>query len=114
MEIKGKVIQVLEPISGKSQKGDWSKQEFILQTSGDYPKSVCIEVWNGKATIPPIGTEITAYINCESREYNNRWYTSIGAWKIELDSATVVDAVNAEIATNEPENLNNKQDSLPF
>ena len=41
MEINGKIIELLEEKSGESAKGTWRKQEYILETDGQYPKKVC-------------------------------------------------------------------------
>ena len=48
MEIEGKIIQVLPLQTGSSARGEWQKQDFILETQDQYPKKVCISVWNKK------------------------------------------------------------------
>lgn len=91
MEIKGKIIQVFPVVTGTGKKGGWAKQEFVLQTEGQYPKKVCIAVW-GQDKIDKYDLEsaiditVTASIELESREYNGRWYTEARAWKIEWDT----------------------------
>ena len=42
LKITGTVQQVLDEVSGESRNGAWRKQEFILETEGQYPKPVCI------------------------------------------------------------------------
>ena len=88
--IEGKIVQVLEPQSGTSTRGDWKKQDFVLETTEQYPKKICISCWNDKAD------ELASYkpndmlkvaVNIESREYNTKWYTDIKAWKMEPISA---------------------------
>lgn len=70
--------------SGQGKNGTWKKQEFILETPGQYPKKVCLSLWGEKVdeTRLSVGEKITASINIESREYNGRWYTDVRAWKI--------------------------------
>ena len=70
--------------SGQGKNGTWKKQEFILETQGQYPKKVCLSLWGEKVdeTRLSVGEKITASINIESREYNGRWYTDVRAWKI--------------------------------
>ncbi|MFM9840611.1 MAG: DUF3127 domain-containing protein [Cyclobacteriaceae bacterium] len=84
MEITGKVINLLPLQSGQGKSGVWKKQEFILETPGQYPKKVCMSLWGEKADeiklVP--GETITASINIESREYNGKWYTDVRAWKV--------------------------------
>jgi len=86
MEIQGTVIQVLPLVTGQGKNGTWHKQEFILETPGQYPKKVCLSLW-GQELINKYdletGLKITAHINIESREYNGRWFTEVRVWKIE-------------------------------
>lgn len=85
MEVKGKITHVLEQEKGTSAKGDWCKQTFvILEDKEQYPKSIAIDVFNEKVNIPPIGTMVNAFINIESREYNGKWYTNVGVWKMDI------------------------------
>ena len=87
LEITGKVIQILPQQSGVGKNGAWSKREFILETFDQFPRKVCISVWGDKSDNleqqHPIGTTVKAGINVESREYNEKWYTDVRAWKIE-------------------------------
>jgi len=86
LKIHGTVTALLEPQTGESAKGSWTKQEFILETENDkYPKSVCIEIWGDKVEPPQVGDVVICSINVESREYNGRYYTNVRAWKIDLE-----------------------------
>ena len=94
MEITGKIIVVLPPQSGVSQAGNnWKKQEYVLETEETYPKKVHFDFFGERAdqyTWIKIGDRIRLSFDIESREYNNRWYTSIRGWKAEKadDAAT--------------------------
>lgn len=84
MEIEGKVIQLLPMQSGQGKNGTWRKQEFVIETGGNYPKKVVVALWGDKidqANVRP-GEEVVASIELESREFNNRWYTDVKAWKV--------------------------------
>lgn len=85
MEIKGKIIQELTLQTGMGKKGQWRKQEYILETQGQYPKRVCIGIWGDKIDTLNLGVgdEATVSIELESREYNGKWYTEVRAWKVE-------------------------------
>jgi hypothetical protein len=85
--ITGTVKQVLEEQSGTSQKGPWRKQEFILETEGQYPKPVCIIQWGDDIDQFAVreGERLTAHVDIQSREYNGRWYTDVKAWRITRD-----------------------------
>ena len=90
MEISGVVVNLLPQQSGQGKNGNWKKQEFILETPGQYPKKVCLSLWGEKVDEIKIsvGDKITASVNIESREYNNRWYTEVRAWKIQKESGS--------------------------
>tara|TARA_R110002074_G_scaffold57182_1_gene140766 strand:- start:148 stop:498 length:351 start_codon:yes stop_codon:yes gene_type:complete len=87
MNIKGKIVQIVEEQSGESAKGPWRKQEYILQTDGEYPKKVCFMIWNDKIDEFAIkeNENLDVSIDLESREYNGRWYTDVKAWKVVRD-----------------------------
>ena len=85
LKIAGAVTQILPEQTGEGRNGQWRKQEFILETAGDYPKQVCIVMWGDSIDKFGLqdGEQITAHIDIQSREYNGRWYTDVKAWKVE-------------------------------
>jgi hypothetical protein len=85
MDVKGKVIQLLQLQTGMGKKGPWKKQEFILETQSQYPKKVCLSIWGDKVDQfnVRVGELLSVSVELESREYNGRWYTEARAWKIE-------------------------------
>ena len=87
LEIVGKLIKILPEVSGQSQKGPWSKQEFVLETlEAQYPKKVCLTAWGDKvADLKSFALDdtIKATFSAESREYNERWYTELRAFRLE-------------------------------
>ena len=87
MEITGEIIECLPAKSGQSAKGEWRKQEYVLQTDGQYPKKICFMVWGEKVEQFAIrqGEILQVSIDLESREYNGRWYTDVKAWKVSRD-----------------------------
>ena len=89
LQITGRVAQVLNEQSGEGRNGPWRKQEFILETEGDYPKQVCIVQWGDNIDRfgIQVGEVLTAHIDIQSREYNGRWYTDVKAWKVERPQA---------------------------
>jgi hypothetical protein len=99
LKITGTVTKLLEPQTGESAKGSWTKQEFILETENDkYTKSVCIEIWGDKVDPPQVGDVVVCSINVESREYNGRYYTNVRAWKIDLERSAPDGPVKTEYA----------------
>lgn len=89
MEITGKIIEILPEKSGESARGPWRKQEYVLETDGQYPKKICFMAWGDKIDEFGIaeGEVLTAAIDLESREFNGRWYTDVKAWKVSRGGA---------------------------
>ncbi|WP_296705582.1 DUF3127 domain-containing protein [Algoriphagus sp.] len=86
MELSGKIIQILPEVGGNSRNGNaWRKQEYILETGGNYPKKVCLSIWGDKIDQFAIqmGEQVTLGVDLESREYNGRWYTDVKAYKVD-------------------------------
>lgn len=115
MELSGKVIQKLPEVGGNSRSGNaWRKQEFILETPGQYPKKVCVALWGDKIDQFSINTgeQVTLGIDVESREYNGRWYTEVKAFKVEKNGgASTSPSAMPEVDTFHSEG---EEDKLPF
>ena len=90
MEIRGKIIELLPEKSGQSANGEWRKQEYILETDGQYPKKICFMAWGEKIDQFNIkqGETVEVSVDLESREYNGRWYTDVKAWKVSKDGSS--------------------------
>ena len=116
MEVKGRVAQLLPLTTGMGKKGPWKKQEFILETQGQYPKKICFSIWGEKVDQfnLAIGDVINVSVDLESREYNGRWYTEARAWKIEKVGGTAqgsADPIGDEPFVNQAPA---SSDDLPF
>ena len=118
MEIEGKVIQILEPVTGEGRNGPWKKQEFIIETQDQYPKKVCIAVWGDKIDLTSFSENemVKVYVNVESREFNERWYTDVKAWKAEKMGQEEVPETEGSIPTADflPDANPEEPDDLPF
>ena len=89
LELKGKLVQVLSPVTGEGKNGQWKKQEFVIETMDQYPKSACFVLWGDKTDVLSTlqqGQQVSVYFDVESREYNGKWYTNLKAWKLEQDT----------------------------
>lgn len=89
LTITGRVIEILEEQSGTGRNGPWRKQDFILETEGEYANKVCITQWgeNIEKFAVEEGETLTAHIDIRSREYQGRWYTDVKAWRVEREAA---------------------------
>lgn len=97
MELTGKVISVMPLQTGEGKNGQWKKQEFVVESEGQFPKKVCFSLWGDKVdglqNATP-GTPIKVSFDVESREYNGKWYTDAKAWKIEVGGGFAASAPN--------------------
>ena len=130
MEITGKIIKVFPEQSGISQKGNqWKKREYLLETIEQYPRKVFFNFFGERADQYPLkeGDVKTISFDIESREFNERWYTDIRAWKAEdakpESAPTTSAAAPASPAVAEaapapapaaPVDLGQTNDDLPF
>lgn len=86
--LEGKLLQILPQQNGTGKNGPWVKQDFIIETTGEYPKKICVSAWGDKAkelSWFKEGNTIKVSVNIESREFNDRWYTDVKAWRFEKD-----------------------------
>ena len=89
MKVNGKLVKFLEVQKGTSKAGkEWMKQEFVIDTGGEYNPEVCVSVF-GEDKVKALkqfkeGQELEVEINIYSREYKGKYYHSIDAWKIEV------------------------------
>lgn len=92
MELEGTLITKLAVQSGKSARGDWAKQEFVIEyQDGNFPTKVCFNVW-GADKVKELGSfrlgeKVHVSFNISSREYNGKWYTDLRAWRITSSAA---------------------------
>lgn len=115
MELSGKVIQKLPEVGGNSKSGNaWRKQEFILETGGQYPKKVCVSLWGDKIDQFSIaeGENVSLSIDVESREYNGRWYTEVKAFKVEKSGGG--NTSNSAMPEVDSFHSDGEEDKLPF
>jgi hypothetical protein len=85
-QIKGTLHKILEKQSGNGSKGVWVKQEFVIKTKDQYPKEVCITAFGKKCDDIPSkanGQDVTVSYYPESKEWNNRYFTTLVLDKID-------------------------------
>lgn len=88
MELTGKIIAVLPERGGVSQRtgSEWKVQEYVLETQEQYPRKMCFDVFGADKIAQfalKIGEQVTVSFDIDAREYNDRWYNSIRAWKVD-------------------------------
>lgn len=90
-QIKGTILKVLPKESGNGKNGkEWKRTAFVLETTDQYPKKVCFSAYGDKADaaekLTP-NTSLEVHYNPESREYNDKWYTELKAWKWDVEKS---------------------------
>jgi hypothetical protein len=86
LEFEGSLIKVLPEVTGQGKNGAWVKQDFVLETEDQYPKKACFTAWGDKAAdlkTFSLGDKLKITFSVESREYNERWYTDLRAYRID-------------------------------
>ena len=95
MEIIGKVVRLGNLTEGTSARGPWRKQELIIETEEQYPRTVCLICWTNQIDeiqkFAP-GQTIKAQIELSSREFNGKWYTDVRVWRFDPVGATTAPA----------------------
>jgi len=77
----------LDVKSGQSARGEWAKQEFIVEfEDGKFTSQAVFNVW-GQDRVEDlrkynVGDKVKVAFSVSSREYNGRWYTDLRAYRI--------------------------------
>ena len=87
LELEGTLRQKLGVQSGTSARGQWAKQEFILEfPDGNFTSQACFTAW-GQDKVQEldkyqVGDRVKVSFNLKSREFNGRWYNDLQIWRI--------------------------------
>lgn len=100
--ITGNVLVLMD----KKQVGQYSIQEFVVQTKEEYPQLVKFEVFENRLQILDglsVGQEVEVFFSLRGREYNGNYYNNLRAWKINpKKSDTKKSAVSVKPADKKP------------
>ena len=89
-DTEGKLFSMMPEQTGTGKNGVWSKRDFVIETTDQYPKKLCFSAWGDKGDILKTldtGAKVKVTFIPESREFNGKWYTDLKVWKIEGDAA---------------------------
>jgi len=87
LELEGTISQKLGVQSGTSARGQWAKQEFILEfPDGNFTSQACFTAW-GQDKVQElakyqVGDKVKVSFNLKSREFNGRWYNDLQIWRL--------------------------------
>jgi len=97
LTINGRITKIGTAAQGEN----WQKQDFTVETIEQFPKIINIHVWNDKIdqlSRCRVNDIVNCKINVSSRKHENRYYTEVTAWKIDLD----FNAMREQIASPQP------------
>lgn len=108
MDLTGKIIAVLEPRGGVSNKtgNSWKSQDFVIEVPGQYPRR-CVFTVFGEDRLNQfniqMGEELTVSFDIDAHEYNGRWFNDIRAYSVVRGAAPVAAAPAAGAAPFPPQ-----------
>lgn len=87
LQIFGKIIDGPTIREGVSSKGnEWRCASYVIETEDRYPKRMAFDVFSN-ANIDKFaikqGEYVTVFFDIDAREYKNRWFNTIRAWRVE-------------------------------
>ncbi len=87
MDLTGKIVGVMQPRSGVSQRtgNSWMVQEFVLEIPGQYPRHMVFNVFGEdrlKQYNIQMGQDYTVSFDIDAREFNGRWFNDIRAFNV--------------------------------
>ncbi len=111
LELEGTLRQKLGVQQGTSARGQWAKQEFVLEyPDGNYTSQACFTAF-GQDKVAELdkyqaGDRIKVSFNIKSREYNGRWYTDLQIWRVAPAGANTAPAAAPSAAPVGPAPMN--------
>ena len=100
LELEGTLRQKLGVQQGMSARGQWAKQEFVLEfPDGNFTSQACFTAFGQDKVAEldkyQVGDRIKVSFNLRSREYNGRWYNDLQIWRIAPVGADAAPAAQA-------------------
>lgn len=122
LKLTGKIVKILPPKTGVSAKGTWISQDYLLDVQDKFSRKVLFNVF-GQEKIDKfaisLGEIVEVSFNIETKEFNNKYYTSVSAWfvkKISSGNNNNDSQQQTSTGTSHVEGADNTVDvnSLPF
>lgn len=124
MEFTGKIIAILPPRDGvsKSSGNAWKAQEYVIENHDQYPRKMCFDVFGADKIEQfniQMGEELTVSFDVDARQWQDRWFNTIRAWKVERVSAAATAPAGSPVPPPPPAPTpdfipNDAKDDLPF
>lgn len=90
-QLVGKVIKVLEPVSGEKDGKAWVRVQFVVTTTDSNPKIVAFDAFGDErvAQVSSLQTAQTVIVEYmpESHEFGEKFYTSLRCYRVSIAQA---------------------------
>ena len=88
MEFSGKVIAILPVRTGvsKTSGNEWKVQSYVVENHDQYPRRMCFEVFGADKIDQfniQMGEELNVSFDIDARQWQDKWFNSIRAWKVD-------------------------------
>lgn len=128
MNFQGKITFVSPVATGVSKQSgkEWASLNLVVTNDQDrYPRSVCFRLFGQEKineTAPKVGEYVVVDFDIDAREYNDRWFNEINAWRVTRIAAPVAQPqpqpqpqqYAPQQAPNPLPAQNNSDEKLPF
>ena len=82
MEVSGKIKIIMDV---KTFESGFTKREFVVTTSEDYPQDIKIELLKEKAAMLDsykVGDSVTVGVNLRGSEWQGKYFVTLAGWKM--------------------------------
>ena len=121
LKFQGEITKISEVQEGVSKKGtSWKKLGFIITTKGEYQNDVYFTVFGEEKVdnfmkYNKVGQMVEVSFNINAREYNDRYYTDLNAWKVFTLKEEVKEDADDVVVDEEYHTVNGEvEEDLPF
>lgn len=87
-KVCGTIVAIGTTIKSENPEKTWRKREMMIDTWERYPKRIYLTVWGDLCEqLDRIKQNdfIEANVSIQSKQVNERFYTEVSAWKIEVN-----------------------------
>ena len=111
--IEGKLIAVLQPKTIQTRKGESQTTDFVIETQGDYPKTVCFNVWGNKIDLNKyaLGSMVKVHFDLNSRKWKESYITTANCYRLDAIGYNANRQPQEDVS---PFVDNEENDGLPF
>ena len=100
----------------------YTSQEYVIENHDQYPKKMCFDIFGADKIEQfniQMGEELTVSFDIDARQWQDRWFNSIRAWKVERVGAGAPMAPGAPVPPPAPSSApefiaGDAKDDLPF